>query len=66
MTDFDQTKYLSEEDIKNAFLTSLKVFIAPKHHLKNLYINYTTLFKTSESKYSKKGLNVLNFGLIFI
>ena len=59
MTDYDQTKYLSEEDLKDdALLTLLPVVIAPKHRLKNLYINYTTLFNTSESEFSKKGVNV--------
>ena len=59
MTDYDETKYLSEEDIKDdALLTLLPVVIAPKHRLKNLYINYTTLFNTSESEFSKKGVNV--------
>ena len=59
VTDYDQTKYLSEEDIKDdALLTLLSVVIAPKHRLKNLYTNYTTLFNTSESTYSKKGVEV--------
>ena len=59
MTDYDQTKYLSEEDIKDdALLTLLPVIIAPKHRLKNLYTNYTTLFNTSESTFSKKGVDV--------
>ena len=56
MTDYDQTKYLSEEDLKDdALLTLLPVIIAPKHRLKNLYTNYTTIFNTSKSTYSKKG-----------
>ena len=55
MTDYDQTKYLTEEDLHDdALLTLLPVVIAPKHRLKNLYTNYTTLFNTSESTYSKK------------
>ena len=55
MTDYDQTKYLTEEDIKeDALLTLLPVVIAPKHRLKNLYTNFTTIFNTSDSKYSKK------------
>ena len=55
MTDYDQTKYLTEEDIKeDALLTLLPVIIAPKHRLKNLYTNFTTIFNTSDSKYSKK------------
>ena len=59
MTDTDQTKYLTEEDLKDdALLTLLPVVIAPKHRLKNLYQNYTTLFSTSESEFSKKGENV--------
>ena len=59
VTDYDQTKYISEEDIKDdAILTLLPVIIAPKHRLKNLYTNYTTIFNTSESKFSKKGENV--------
>ena len=59
MTDIDQTKYLTEEDLKDdALLTLLPVVIAPKHRLKNLYANYTTLFSTSESEFSKKGVNV--------
>jgi hypothetical protein len=59
MTDYDQTKYLSEEDIKDdALLTLLPVIIAPKHRLKNLYTNYTTLFNTTESTFSKKGVDV--------
>ena len=59
MTDYDQTKYLSEEDINDdALLTLVPVVIAPKHRLKNLYINYTTLFNTSSSTYSKKGEQV--------
>ena len=59
MTDYDQTKYLTEEDLKDdALITLLPVVIAPKHRLKNLYTNYTTLFNTSESTYSKKGENV--------
>ena len=58
MTDYDQTKYLSEEDIKDdALLTLLPVIIAPKHRLKNLYTNYTTIFNTSSSTYSKKGVD---------
>ena len=58
MTDYDQTKYISEEDIKDdALLTLLPVIIAPKHRLKNLYKNYTTIFNTSSSTYSKKGEN---------
>ena len=58
MTDYDQTKYLSEEDLKDdALLTLLPVVIAPKHRLKNLYTNYTTIFNTSSSTYSKKGVN---------
>ena len=49
VTDYTQTKYLSEEDIKDdALLTLLPVVISPKHRLKNLYTNYTTLFNTSE------------------
>ena len=59
MTDYDQTKYLSEEDINDdALLTLVPVVIAPKHRLKNLYTNYTTLFNTSSSTYSKKGEQV--------
>ena len=59
ITDYDQTKYKTEEDMKDdALLTLLPVVIAPKHRLKNLYINYTTLFNTSESEYSKKGVDV--------
>jgi hypothetical protein len=59
MTDYDQTKYLSSEDLKDdALITLLPVVIAPKHRLKNLYTNYTTLFNTSSSTYSKKGVNV--------
>ena len=59
VTDYDQTKYKTEEDMKDdALLTLLPVVIAPKHRLKNLYINYTTLFNTSESEYSKKGVDV--------
>ena len=55
VTDYDQTKYKTEEDLKDdAMLTLLPVIIAPKHRIKNLYINYTTLFNTSESQYSKK------------
>ena len=56
MTDYGQTKYLSEEDLKDdAMLTLLPVVIAPKYRIKNLYINFTTLFNTSESTFSKKG-----------
>ncbi len=56
MTDYDQTKYITEEDLHDdALLTLLPVVIAPKHRLKNLYTNYTTLFNTSESTFSKKG-----------
>ena len=59
VTDYDQTKYKTEEDLKDdALLTLLPVVIAPKHRLKNLYINFTTLFNTSESEYSKKGVDV--------
>ena len=59
VTDYDQTKYKTEEDMKDdALLTLLPVVIAPKHRLKNLYINYTTLFNTSASEYSKKGVDV--------
>ena len=59
MTDVDQTKYLTEEDLKDdAMLTLLPVIIAPKHRLKNLYANFTTLLGTSESTYSKKGVDV--------
>ena len=59
VTDYDQTKYKTEEDLNDdAILTLLPVVIAPKHRLKNLYTNYTTLFNTSNSKYSKKGENV--------
>jgi hypothetical protein len=58
MTDYDQTKYISEEDIKeDALLTLLPLVIAPKHRLKNLYHNYTTTFSTPESTFSKKGEN---------
>ena len=58
VTDYDQTKYKTEEDMKDdALLTLLPVVIAPKHRLKNLYINYTTLFNTSESEFSKKGVD---------
>ena len=58
MTDYDQTKYISEEDIKeDALLTLLPLVIAPKHRLKNLYNNYTTIFSTPESTFSKKGEN---------
>ena len=58
VTDYDETKYKTEEDINDdAILTLLPVVIAPKYRLKNLYTNYTTLFNTSESKYSKKGEN---------
>ena len=69
MTDYGQTKYLSEEDLKDdAMLTLLPVVIAPKHRIKNLYINYTTLFNTSESTFSKKVIMQmkLSFILIFI
>jgi hypothetical protein len=59
MTDYDQTKYLSEEDLNDdALLTLLPVIIAPKHRLNNLYTNYTTLFSTEKSTFSKKGENV--------
>ncbi len=59
MTDYDQTKYISEEDINDdALLTLVPVVIAPKHRLKNLYTNYTTLFNTSNSTFSKKGVDV--------
>ena len=59
VTDYDQTKYKTEEDMKDdALLTLLPVVIAPKHRLKNLYTNFTTLFNTSESEYSKKGVDV--------
>ena len=59
ITDYDQTKYLSEEDINDdALLTLVPVVIAPKHRLKNLYTNYTTLFNTSSSTYSKKAEQV--------
>ena len=59
VTDYDQTKYKTEEDLKDdALLILLPVVIAPKHRLKNLYTNYTTLFNTSESEYSKKGVDV--------
>ena len=59
MTDYDQTKYMSEEDINDdALLTLVPVVIAPKHRLKNLYTNYTTLFNTSNSTFSKKGVDV--------
>ena len=59
VTDYDQTKYKTEEDLNDdAILTLLPVVIAPKHRLKNLYTNYTTLFNTSNSQYSKKGENV--------
>ena len=55
VTDYDQTKYKTEEDLKDdAMFTLLPVIIAPKHRLKNLYTNYTTLFSTSESEFSKK------------
>ena len=58
MTDYDQTKYLSEENIgDDALLTLLPVIIAPKHRLKNLYTNFTTLFNSSESTFSKKGVD---------
>ena len=58
MTDYDQTKYLSEENLgDDALLTLLPVVIAPKHRLKNLYNNFTTLFSTSESTFSKKGVD---------
>ena len=56
VTDYDQTKYKTEEDLNDdAILTLLPVVIAPKHRLKNLYTNFTTLFNTSNSQYSKKG-----------
>ena len=59
VTDYDQTKYKTEEDLNDdAILTLLPVVIAPKHRLKNLYTNFTTLFNTSKSEYSKKGENV--------
>ena len=59
VTDYDQTKYKTEEDLNDdAILTLLPVVIAPKHRLKNLYTNFTTLFNTSNSQYSKKGENV--------
>ena len=55
VTDYDQTKYKTDEDLKDdALFTLLPVVIAPKHRLKNLYTNFTTLFNTSESEYSKK------------
>ncbi len=55
VTDYDQTKYLTEEDLHDdALLTLLPVVIAPKHRIKNLYTNYTTIFNTTESTYSKK------------
>ena len=55
ITDYDQTKYLTEEDLNDdALFTLLPVIIAPKHRLKNLYTNYTTIFNTSQSEYSKK------------
>ena len=41
----------------DALLTLLPVIIAPKHRLKNLYTNYTTLFNTTESTFSKKGVD---------
>ena len=59
VTDYDETKYKTEEDLNDdAILTLLPVVIAPKHRLKNLYTNFTTLFNTSKSEYSKKGENV--------
>ena len=58
ITDYEQTKYLSEENLgDDALLTLLPVIIAPKHRLKNLYTNYTTLFNTTESTFSKKGVD---------
>jgi len=59
MSDYDQTKYITEEDLNDdALLTLLPVVIAPKHRLKNLYTNFTTLFSTDSSIFSKKGENV--------
>ena len=59
MSDYDQTKYITEEDLNDdALLTLLHVIIAPKHRLKNLYKNFTTLFSTDKSTFSKKGDNV--------
>jgi hypothetical protein len=59
MSDYDQTKYITEEDLNDdALLTLLPVIIAPKHRLKNLYKNFTTLFSTDKSTFSKKGDNV--------
>ena len=59
MSDYDQTKYITEEDLNDdALLTLLPVVIAPKHRLKNLYTNFTTLFRTDSSIFSKKGENV--------
>jgi hypothetical protein len=59
MTDYDETKYISEEDLNDdALLTLVPVIIAPKHRLKNLYTNYTTIFSTDKSTFSKKGENV--------
>ena len=59
MSDYDQTKYITEEDLNDdALLTLLPVVIAPKHRLKNLYTNFTTLFSTDKSTFSKKGDNV--------
>ena len=59
MKDYVETKYISEEKLKDdAMLTLLPVVIAPKHRIKNLYTNYTTIFNTSESTFSKKGVKV--------
>ena len=54
MTVYDQIKYILEEVLnEDALLTLVPVIIAPKHRLKNLYTNYTTIFSTDTSTFSK-------------
>ena len=62
VTDYDETKYISEEDIKDdAMLTFVPVIIAPKKRLHNLYDNYTKILSKEDAKVLPKDENKTKF-----
>ena len=62
ITDYDETKYISEENINDdAMLTFVPVIIAPKKRLNSLYENYTKIISTEDSQVVPKDENKTKF-----
>ena len=62
VTDYNETKYISEEEIKDdAMLTFVPVIIAPKKRLNNLYENYTKIISEANGVVLPKEVNKTKF-----